>query len=311
MSELTVTIFLIFIITTSMSTLLYMIYLEYARAKHLTYIKKMISHNNDKEIELLEAKKRVNKESMAHKVLMHVRLTGYELSIYTVSLIFIIFMTIFGALFTWFLQHWSGMIIAMPIGIFLFFSTLNGIIIRRKKEFNRSLAIAISVLVKMMKNGIGFEQAMQKSIDVSTSSILKGIFSRFFQEKNTIGELEAFANMDTYINSKELRIFALAVKIGRASGGRFSTTLEKVEQTIQYRKKMQDKVDVVTREGAIGSYVVAGIAVFLYFALDGNFDGKLHTYFMNSEYGRFQLLAIFLWVAIGLMINKFITKVDT
>ena len=311
MSELTVTVLLIFIITTSMSTFLYMIYLEYERAKHLTYIKKMISHNNEKEVEILEAKKKIAEESFINKILLHVRLTGFELSVYSVSLIFIVFMTLFGALFTWFLQHWSGMIIAMPIGAFVFFSTLSGIILRRKKEFNRSLAIAISVLVKMMKNGIGFEQAMQKSIDVSTSPILKGVFSRFFQEKNTIGEIEAFANMDTYIRSKELRIFALAVKIGRASGGRFSTTLEKVEQTIQYRKKMQDKVDVVTREGAIGSYVVAGIAVFLYFALNGNFDGKLHAYFMDSDYGRFQLLGIFLWVATGLMINKFITKVDT
>jgi len=310
MSELTVTIFLIFVITTSMSTLLYMVYLEYERAKHLSYIKKMISHNDEKEIEILEAKKKVTEESFVNKILMYVRLTGFELSIYSVILIFLIFMFVFGLALSLFLQNFVGVLIAIPIGLFMFFMILNGIIIRRRKEFNRALAVAISVLVKMMKNGIGFEQAMQKSIDVSTSPLLKKIFFQFFQEKNTIGEIEAFANMDKSIQSKELRIFALAVKIGRASGGRFSTTLEKVEQTIRYRKKMQDKVDVVTREGAIGSYVVAGIALFLYFMLNVNFDGKIHNYFMNSEYGRFQLLGIFLWVGTGLMINKFITKVD-
>lgn len=311
MSTLTTTIFLLFIITASFSTLMYLIYLEYKRAQHLTHIKRMIAHNDEKEIEILEGKRKEQEKSLIHKVVMYVRLTGFNLNIYEIVGIFLIFMFIFGGAFTLFLQHWSGVLIAMPIGIFMFYANLNGMITRRRKAFNRSLAIAISVLVKMMKNGIGFEQAMKKSIDVSTSSLLRGVFAQFFQEKNTIGELEAFANMDARINSKELRIFALAVKIGRSSGGRFSSTLEKVEQTIGYRKKIQEKVDVVTREGAIGSYVVAGISVFLYFMLNANFDGKLHAYFMDSEFGRFQLLGIFLWISLGLMVNKLITRVET
>ena len=311
MSELTITILLLFFITTSFSTFMYLIFLEYKRSKHIEYIKKVLAHSDDKENSLLEVKRQSQEKSLIHRVVMYVRLTGYDFSIYEIILMFLLFMALIGGLFSLFLNHLIGIVISIPIGIFIFYSSLNGIILRRRKAFNRALAISISVLVKMMKNGIGFEQAMNKSIDVSTSSLLKGIFARFFQEKNTVGEVEAFANMDSYVNSKELRIFALAVKIGRASGGRFSTTLEKVEQTIQYRKKMQEKVDVVTREGAIGSYIVAAISVFLYFALNGNFDGRLHEYYMNSEFGRFQLLGIALWVSLGLMVNKIITKVES
>ena len=187
---------------------------------------------------------------------------------------------------------------------------LKSITLRRKKEFNRALATAISVLVKMMKNGVGFEQALSKSISVSGSMMFKNIFNTFFQEKNAIGEVEAFNNLNNYIDSKELLIFALAIKIGRDSGGQFSNTLEKVEKTITYRKKMQEKVDVVTREASVGSYIVVGISIMLYFMLNGNFDGKLHEYFMNSEYGRFQLLGIAMWVFLGMIVNKLITGVD-
>jgi len=176
-------------------------------------------------------------------------------------------------------------------------------------KFNKALAVAISVLVKMMKNGVGFEQALSKSVSVSGSKLFRDMFEQFFQEKNTIGELEAFENMNQLVDSKELRIFALAIKIGRESGGQFSNTLEKVEQTISYREKMQQKVDVVTREGSVGSYVVVLITIFLYFTLNGNFDGKLHRYFMDSDFGRFQLLGISLWVFTGIMINRALTKV--
>lgn len=195
-------------------------------------------------------------------------------------------------------------------GALLAFMALSAMIVRRRKEFNRALSIAISVLVKMMKNGIGFEQALTKSISVSSSKMFKKIFAGFFQEKNTIGESAAFEHLGNYIYSKELLVFALAIKIGRESGGQFSNTLEKVEKTISYRKKMQEKVDVVTREGSIGSYIVVGIAIFLYFMINQNFDGKIHNYFMESEYGRFQLLGICMWVFVGMVFNKFITRIE-
>ena len=310
MINLNITIVLLFVISSIIAIFLIWAYLEYERTAHLNRIKDMISFNEGEELELLEAKKSTELKSIAHKIQNIINLAGFNMNVVsfvTMTSAFLIFVSV---LFVLFLKHWTGVLFGMPLGALLFYMIINAIILKRKKEFNRSLAIAISVLVKMMKNGVGFEQSMIKSIDVSSSKNFKLLFNKFFQEKNTIGEAEAFANMQNYVNSKELRIFALAVKIGRASGGRFSSTLEKVETTIKYRKKMQEKVDVVTREGSVGSYIVAGIAVFLYFSLNANFDGKLHEYYMTAEYGRFQLLSIFLWIFLGLLANKFITRVD-
>ena len=214
-------------------------------------------------------------------------------------------------LLTDFIGNAIGALVGMLIGTYLHYSFIKTLINRRLAEFNRALAIAISVLVKMMRNGVGFEQSIQKAVDVSSSNLFKKAFENFFQEKNTFGEEKAFENMFEIVDSKELRIFAISVKIGRQSGGRFSQTLEKLEQTIRYRKKMQDKIDVVTREGTVGSYIVAIIAVVLYFMLNLNFGGKLHSYYMESPYGRYQLLGIALWIFIGLIVNKMITRVKT
>lgn len=310
MNELYITSLLLFVFSASASTLLYWVYLEYARGAYLNNIRFMLSQRGDDEEAILRTQKRVTSKSMKNRIEAIVRLAGFEFSVWVFFAIFLFFLLFFSSLFVLFLQHYSGVGFGLFFGSLLFYMLVGTIIARRKKNFNNSLAIATSVLVKMMKNGIGFEQAFVKAIDVSNSKMFKEIFTQFFKEKNTIGEDEAFANLNRFVHSKELLIFALAVKIGRASGGRFSNTLEKVEKTIQYRKKMQQKVDVVTREGSIGSYIVAFIAVFLYFALDTNFDGKLHNYFMTSEYGRFQLLGIFVWIFLGLVANKFITKVE-
>ena len=309
MTDLQIDILLLFIITFSATAFGYIVYVEYKRTKHINYIKHVISLV-DAEDDILQEKHTENEKNLKHKIDAFMVRAGFHFSAYLFILLFLAFCFFSGSLFSLFLQHWSGFVIGIPFGAFIFYMIVQAIIENRKKQFNKALAVAISVLVKMMKNGIGFEQALAKSISVSGSKLFRGIFEKFFQEKNTIGEAEAFANLNKIIDSKELRIFALAIKIGRESGGQFSNTLEKVEKTISYREKMQEKVDVVTREGSVGSYVVVLITIFLYFALNGNFDGKLHSYFMESQYGRFQLLGIALWVFTGIMINKAITKVN-
>ncbi|MEN4046494.1 MULTISPECIES: type II secretion system F family protein [Sulfurimonas] len=309
MTELQIDILLIFVITSSATALGYILLAEYKRTKHINYIKHVISLVDVDEDDILREKHLESKNTLKNKINALMLQAGFHFSPYIFVLVFFAFSLLAGSLFALFLRHWSGYLIGIPFGSFIFYMILRAIIDNRKKKFNKALAVAISVLVKMMKNGIGFEQALSKSVSVSGSKLFRDIFAKFFQEKNTIGEMEAFNNLNQFIHSKELRIFALAIKIGRASGGQFSNTLEKVEKTISYREKMQEKVDVVTRESSVGSYVVVLITIFLYFSLNGNFDGKLHQYFMESQYGRFQLLGIALWVFTGIMINKVLTRV--
>ena len=309
MSELQIDILLILVITSSATIFAYILYVEYQRNKHMEHIKRSIAFTDDEFAEILKEQKNES-QAFVEKIHTLMRHAGFSMPLYMFILIFAAFTLLIGSLFALFLQHWSGLIIGIVFGSLIFTMIMQSIIHSRKKQFNKALALSISVLVKMMKNGIGFEQALLKSIAVSSSPLFKEIFENFFQEKNTIGEVEAFEHINDFIDSKELRIFALAIKIGRASGGQFSNTLQKVEKTIAYREKMQEKVDVVTREGSVGSYVVVFITIFLYFALDKNFDGKISEYFMQSSYGRFQLLGIALWVFLGIMANKFITKVN-
>jgi len=310
MTPLHIDILLIFIVTCSATVLGYILYGEYQRTKHINYIKHVISLVDVDEDDILQEKQQESKNTLKNKINALMLQAGFRFSPYIFVLIFLAFSLLTGSLFALFLRHWVGYFIGIPFGIFIFYMILQAIIDNRKKKFNKALAVAISVLVKMMKNGIGFEQALSKSVAVSGSKLFRDIFAKFFQEKNTIGEMEAFTNLNQFVHSKELRIFALAIKIGRESGGQFSNTLEKVEKTISYREKMQEKVDVVTRESSVGSYVVVLITIFLYFSLNGNFDGKLHHYFMESPYGRFELLGIALWVFTGIMINKMLTKVN-
>lgn len=290
---------------------LYWLSVSVRQYHRLVRIKNILaSANNDKDDFLDGRTQYLRGNAWERKIRRILQLAGLKLELWQLYGIALLLSLAFGTGFALFLQHWFGYVLGVAAGLSALMMFVQGKVFRRKIEFNRSFTVAISVLVKMMRNGIGFEQALSKSVKTSNSAMFRALFERFLQEKNRIGEVEAFENMNHQIDSKELRIFALAVKIGRESGGHFSSTLEKVEETLRYRKKMQDKVTVVTREANIGSYMVASLNILLYFMIDMNFNGKVSVYFFTSQWGRWQLLGIGLWMIAGLMVNRKITRIE-
>ncbi len=185
----------------------------------------------------------------------------------------------------------------------------NSLIFMRTKNFNEALSDAMSVVVRMMRNGVGFEVALKRSVEISQSKLFQSLFFKYLSEKDVISDEKAFENMFKYVNSSELKIFGLAIGIGKSSGGKFSNTLEKLEHSIKQRVLLQKKVTVATREAKVGSYMIVGLLIFIFFILDSNFDGKIIEHFFHTKDGKFEILMVFMWVGFGLFINEKMTKV--
>lgn len=299
------------LLSVAAAALLYWLVIDIRHYSRLVRLKNIVASSYSNDEDFLDRKTEyLRGNAWEQKVRRLLKLAGLRIDLWQLYSISLVLSGFIGSGFYLFLDNWFGFVLGLILGLSMVMMFINSRVIARKLEFNRSFTIAISVLVKMMRNGIGFEQALSKSVKTSNSTMFRTLFERFLHEKNRLGEVEAFENMNHEIDSKELRIFALAVKIGRESGGHFSSTLEKVEETLRYRKKLQDKVAVATREGNIGSYMVASLNVLLYFMIDMNFNGKVTDYFLTSQWGRWQLLGIGMWMVIGLMVNKRITRID-
>lgn len=195
------------------------------------------------------------------------------------------------------------------IGAMIPFYVLGFRMASRTKEFNEALSEAMSVIVRMMRNGVGFEVALKRSIEISQSVLFQELFNKFIAEKDLIGEKRAFDNMYKKVYSAELKIFGLAIGIGKSSGGKFSTTIEKLDLSIKQRVTLQRKVTVATREAKVGSFMIVGLLVFIFMILDTNFEGKIIEHFFHTAKGKLEILVVFMWVGMGLLINERLTRV--
>ncbi len=195
--------------------------------------------------------------------------------------------------------------------VFAFFPllVLKKIIDNRQEEFNFGLKVIIDKVTSMMKSGVGFEQALKKSVITSKSKLTKELFNIYLSEKDIIGDDLAFEKMFKLMESKELRIFYLTISIGRQSGGKFSNTLDKLRKTLHDQGEIKQEITASTKEVKVGSYLIIGIVVFIYKMMDESMDGILDEHFFGTSEGQIQLFFISVWVGFGLFVNNLLTKV--
>jgi tight adherence protein B len=205
---------------------------------------------------------------------------------------------------------------SIPVFIITFFILaaiplliLKKIVKLREEEFNLSLKEIIDKVTNMMRSGVGFEQALQKSILTTKSEYAQKLFSIYLNEKNVIGEEMAFLKMFDLVESKELRIFYLVVSIGKQSGGKFSNTLETLRKTLHSQGEIKQQITSSTREIRVGSYMIIGIIVFIYILMNNSMNNVLNEYFFYDDKGKVQMFFIALWVALGLFVNNLLTKI--
>lgn len=195
--------------------------------------------------------------------------------------------------------------------IFSFFPllVLKKIIDNRLEEFNFGLKIIIDKVTSMMKSGVGFEQALKKSVVTSKSKLTRDTFNIYIMEKDIIGEDKSFEKMFKLVESKELRIFYLTISIGRQSGGKFSNTLEKLRKTLHDQGEIKQEITASTKEIKIGSYMIIALVIFIYEMMDSSMNGVLDAHFFGTSQGQVQMFFIIVWVGFGIFVNSILSKV--
>lgn len=285
------------------------IYIFYSKLKLKRVIINTLSSTNSKIID----KNRVEHVSTKNSSFLTKKLSYAGFTMKGAEFSFILISITFGVLISFFIYFIakSKVIFVFTCLIFSFFPylILVKLIKTREEEFNTNLKAMIDKVTSMMKSGVGFEQALKKSIITCKSKLTQDVFNIYINEKAIIGEDKCFEKMFDIIESKELRIFYLTISIGRKSGGKFSNTLDTLRKTLQDQGEIKQEITSSTKEIRIGTYMIIGLIVFTYIMMNNALNNSLNAHFFGSDVGKIQMFFISLWVAFGIFINNLLTKI--
>ena len=304
-------LFLFFIIIIPILFVLFVfnLFYFYSKLKLKRVIINTLSSTNSKIID----KNRVEHVSLKNSSWLTKKLKYAGFGMKGAEFAFILISITFGVLFSFFIYFiaQSKIIFVFTCVIFSFFPYLFlvKLIKTREEEFNTNLKAMIDKITSMMKSGVGFEQALKKSIITCKSKLTQDVFNIYVNEKAIIGEDKCFEKMFDIIESKELRIFYLTISIGRKSGGKFSNTLDTLRKTLQDQGEIKQEITSSTKEIRIGTYMIIGLIVFTYIMMNNALNNSLNAHFFGSDVGKIQMFFISLWVAFGIFINNLLTKI--
>ena len=204
-------------------------------------------------------------------------------------------------------------------GIFGFIVTIFGLAapllwVRRKHKkrlsgFENQIPDAVDMLVSAMKAGYSFQAATQ-FIGTEMPAPAGPEFARFYDEQRLGIEVRtALLNMQTRLDSPDLKMFVTAVLIQRETGGNLAEVLQNLADLIRERIAMRGHIETLIAEPRMSARFLALLPVVVALILSLVSPQFLDP-MINSPGGRMVLGIAALGVMIGYWIMMRIADVD-
>jgi len=179
---------------------------------------------------------------------------------------------------------------------------------KRRRAFEAQLPDALSLVASSLSAGHTFLRAVQMMCEESQPPLSEE-FARLVAETR-LGDplVAALDRMGARVQIRGMDIVVQAIRIQQTVGGRLADLLHTLADTLRARDEVKREILVLTAEGRLSAYVLAGMVPFLYVVIE----------VMNPQYiqplhhgvGLVLLSACGLSVLAGLLVILRMVKID-
>lgn len=179
----------------------------------------------------------------------------------------------------------------------------------RIKQFDGQLNEGIMIISNSLKAGYSFFQATAVVAEETKAPFSKE-FKKLLKEMSLgISEEDALRNLQTRMESGDLRLIINAILIQKDIGGNLSEILDNIDETIRERQKIQNELKTLTSQGKLSGIIVMliplvlGITIYL-------FNKEYILVFFNTSIGIAMLAASIFNQLLGLIMIRKIINID-
>ena len=157
-----------------------------------------------------------------------------------------------------------GAIAGVIVALLLTGRVLHRRVRKRKAAFEAQLPDALSLVASSLSAGHTFLRAIQMMCEESGPPLSEE-FGRVVAETR-LGDTvtDAVERMAVRLQIRDLDMVVQAIRIQQTVGGRLSDLLHTLADVIRSRDELRREVQVLTAEGRLSAYVLAGLVPFLY-----------------------------------------------
>lgn len=180
---------------------------------------------------------------------------------------------------------------------------------KRINLFETQLGDAISMFSNSLKAGYSFLQAVN-SVAKDMPDPVSNEFKILLKEISLgVNVNDALDNLMSRVNSKDLSLMIIAIKIQRETGGNLAEILNNISETIRERIKIQGEIKTLTAQGRMSGLIIGSMPPVLgliIFFINRQYISVL----FNTSIGKVIILFAIVSEIIGLLFIKKIVNID-
>ncbi|MGH9137367.1 MAG: type II secretion system F family protein [Acidimicrobiales bacterium] len=167
-------------------------------------------------------------------------------------------------------------------------AVLDGLVGRRRRQFEAQFPDALSLIASSMSAGHTF----LRSIQMMTEEALPPLSEEFARvvHETQLGDplIDALGRMAGRLDTRDVDWVVQAIRIQQNVGGKLADLLHTLADFIRARDEVRREVQVLTAEGRLSAWVLGALPVALFFAIQAFNPGYLDPMFQGWG-----------WVALG------------
>ncbi|HYH50849.1 MAG TPA: type II secretion system F family protein [Acidimicrobiia bacterium] len=199
-------------------------------------------------------------------------------------------------------------VLSAVAGPFLAWNFVKLQVSRRRKAFEAQLPDALALIASSLQAGHTALRSVQSMVEESEAPLSEE-FERVVAE-TALGDplVDALDRMANRLDVEDLAWVVQAIRIQQTVGGKLADLLFTLADFMRAREEIRREVKVLTAEGRMSAWVLGGLPVLLFFAVQTMSPGYLDP--MLRTPGVFALIGAGISVAVGIGLIMRMVKID-
>lgn len=214
-----------------------------------------------------------------------------------------------GVLVFWISGQWWLAAGVVAIGLLAPRMLLQRVRQKRRQRFDRQLPELLQALAGALRAGSGMQRALQHIVTQSTPPLSQEFGLLLREQRMGVSFSQALAHLYQRLPTQSCSLVVSALNIAAQSGGSLAETLEGIAQTLRARHHWMGRIQALTAQGRMQSWIMASLPGFLLLVLY-QLEPRAMSLLWSSASGWIVLGLVLVLEGVGIILIRRIVAID-
>lgn len=197
------------------------------------------------------------KSAITRAIDITIRRAGFRISLLQAISVLMLVTVSAGLGVYWYFKNTNFAVIALLVAPFLLWSLWRMLAEHQQKKIDLQLPSLVNSMLTTMRAGGTPMQALQATSRNADSPMKESITNVLNQLQIGQSPIMVWKEWSDFWDTKACRLLSTGIRVKWEAGGQMTTVLEHILESIEFRKKIEERINTLTTQAKVGSILLS------------------------------------------------------